>query len=84
MGNNSLLFLLSPSTQHTSTMLTCTILSYPGTIVIKAGYMDSITDSAVENYISDIEIFIRSRVCWIPGVEGTRQEVEDFTRLGEF
>jgi len=50
---------------------------YPGTIVIKAGCMDGV--DAAKEYVPQVEIFTRSRVPWVPAVEGAKQEIADFT-----
>lgn len=50
---------------------------YHGTMVIKAGCIDSF--DASEEYVPDVEIFTRSRVSWVAPIEGAKQEVADFT-----
>ncbi|KAH7227246.1 Mss4-like protein [Fusarium solani] len=50
---------------------------YPGTMVIKAGCIDSF--DASEEYVPDVEIFTRSRVSWVEPIKGAKQEVADFT-----
>jgi len=56
-----------------------TSTGYPGTIVIKAGWIDSEEDPSAK-YIPDIEIFTRSRVPWIPALEGALQDSGDFSK----
>lgn len=55
---------------------------YPGVITIKAGCIDlpEGRDVATE-YVPEIELFTRSRVPWVPAIEGAKQEVADFTDL---
>ncbi|TVY46861.1 hypothetical protein LOCC1_G002786 [Lachnellula occidentalis] len=50
---------------------------YPGTIVIKAGCIDG--KDAAKEYVPQVELFTRSRVPWVPAIEGAKQEVADFT-----
>ncbi|PQE28677.1 hypothetical protein CJF32_00003854 [Rutstroemia sp. NJR-2017a WRK4] len=57
------------------------LVRFPGIIVIKAGCMDSKT--AVEDFKPDIEIFTRTRASWVPAIEGAKQELGDFSDLGE-
>lgn len=52
---------------------------YPGTMVIKAGCIDG--EDAAMTYVPDIELFTRSRVPWVPAVEGAKQEIGDFTEI---
>jgi hypothetical protein len=52
---------------------------FPGTIVIKAGCIDSEEDSSTV-YVPKIEIFTRSRVPWIPAIEGALQDDGDFSK----
>jgi hypothetical protein len=54
-------------------------LGYPGTMVIKAGCIDD--EDAPTTYVPDIEVFTRSRVPWVPAIEGAIQEIGDFTEL---
>jgi hypothetical protein len=56
-----------------------TSTGYPGTIVIKAGCIDSEEDPSA-TYVPNIEIFTRSRVPWIPAVEGALQDSGDFSK----
>ena len=49
-------------------------------MVIKAGCIDD--DGQVNaEFVPAVETFTRSRVPWIPAVEGARQEVADFMSL---
>jgi hypothetical protein len=54
-----------------------TTTGYPGTMVIKAGCIDGV--DAAEEYKPDVEVFTRSRVSWVPAIEGAKQEIADFT-----
>lgn len=52
---------------------------YPGTMVIKAGCIDD--EDAAMTYVPDIELFTRSRVPWVPAIEGAKQEIGDFSEI---
>jgi hypothetical protein len=52
---------------------------YPGALTVKAGCIDGEEDPA-STFVPDIEIFTRSRVSWVPAIEGAVQESGDFTR----
>ncbi|TAQ88153.1 hypothetical protein B7494_g3540 [Chlorociboria aeruginascens] len=56
-----------------------TSTGYPGVITVKAGCIDSESDPATD-FIPEIEIFTRSRVPWVPAIEGVAQEEADFTK----
>jgi hypothetical protein len=47
--------------------------------VIKAGTIDSEEDPS-STYVPDIEIFTRSRVPYVPAIEGAIQETADFSK----
>jgi len=49
---------------------------HPGTMVIKAGCVDG---DAAREFVPQVEIFTRSRLPWVPAVEGAKQEIGDFT-----
>jgi hypothetical protein len=51
---------------------------YPGMMVIKAGCIDGF--DASRNFVPQVEIFTRSRLPWVPAVEGAKQEIADFTK----
>ncbi|TVY32298.1 hypothetical protein LSUB1_G008468 [Lachnellula subtilissima] len=50
---------------------------YPGVMVIKAGCIDG--KDASSEYVPQVELFTRSRVPWVPAIEGAKQEIADFT-----
>jgi hypothetical protein len=54
-----------------------TSTGYPGKMVIKAGCIDGF--DAAEEFVPDVEVFTRSRLSWVPAVEGAKQEVADFS-----
>lgn len=47
--------------------------------MIKAGCIDSEEDPSAK-YVPQIEIFTRSRVPWLPAVEGALQDSGDFSK----
>jgi hypothetical protein len=51
----------------------------PGIMVIKAGCIDGVEDPA-KSFVPQVEVFTRSRVPWVPPVEGAEQELAGFTR----
>ncbi|KAH6682495.1 Mss4-like protein [Halenospora varia] len=53
-----------------------TTSGHPGTMVIKAGCIDGV--DAAKEFVPSVEIFTRSRVPWIPAIEGTKQCEGDF------
>jgi hypothetical protein len=59
-----------------------TSTGYPGMMAIKVGCIDTVDGVATDvtkNYVPDVEIFTRTRVPWVPAVEGAKQEIADFT-----
>lgn len=48
-------------------------------MVIKAGCIDGVGDPA-KAFIPQVEVFTRSRVPWVPPIEGAEQELAGFTR----
>jgi hypothetical protein len=67
------------SCSQCGSLLYRTSTGYPGTIVIKAGCIDSEEDPSAA-YVPNIEIFTRSRVPWIPAIEGALQDPGDFSK----
>jgi hypothetical protein len=67
------------SCSQCGSLLYRTSTGYPGTIVIKAGCIDSEEDPSAA-YVPNIEIFTRSRVPWIPAVECALQDPGDFSK----
>jgi hypothetical protein len=55
-----------------------TSTGYPGLMVIKAGCIDGVEDPA-KTFVPTVETFTRSRVPWVPAIEGAKQEWADFT-----
>jgi len=51
----------------------------PDIIVIKAGCIDGNEDPA-KTFAAQVEVFTRSRVPWVPPIDGAEQEVADFTK----
>jgi len=52
---------------------------YPGVFTVKAGTIDSEEDPST-TFVPDIEIFTRSRVSYVPAIEGATQCSGDFTK----
>ena len=52
---------------------------YPGVFTVKAGCIDSEEDPST-TFVPDIEIFTRSRVPYVPAIEGVTQCSGDFTK----
>ena len=67
------------SCSQCGSLLYRTSTGYPGTIVIKAGCIDSEEDPSAA-YVPNIEIFTRSRVPWIAAIEGALQDPGDFSK----
>jgi hypothetical protein len=57
----------------------------PDIMVIKAGCLDGVQDPA-KTFVPQVEIFTRSRVPWVPPIEGAAQEWASFTKdwIGHF
>jgi hypothetical protein len=51
----------------------------PDMMVIKAGCIDGVDDPA-KTFVPQVEVFTRSRVPWVPPIEGAEQELASFTR----
>lgn len=56
-----------------------TSTGYPGVFTVKAGCIDSEEDPS-STFVPDIEIFTRSRVPYVPAIEGAMQLEADFTK----
>jgi hypothetical protein len=48
-------------------------------MVIKAGCIDGVEDPA-KIFVPQVEVFTRSRVPWVPPIEGAGQELAGFTK----
>jgi hypothetical protein len=48
-------------------------------MVIKAGCIDGVGDPS-RNFVPQVEVFTRSRVPWVPPIEGAEQELAGFTK----
>ncbi len=68
----------TPITNHIcgdcGTLLNRSTTRYPGTVVIKAGTVDG---DAAKTFMPTMEIFTRSKLPWVPAVEGAKQCVGD-------
>ena len=60
-----------------------TSTGYPGVITVKAGCLDS-EEYPAATFVPDMEIFTRSRVPWVPAIEGAAEESEDFPKESLF
>lgn len=56
------------------TLLYRSTTRFPGTVVIKAGTVDG---DAAKTFMPTMEVFTRSRLPWVPAVEGAKQCVGD-------
>ncbi|TVY30873.1 hypothetical protein LHYA1_G000786 [Lachnellula hyalina] len=68
---------LSVACAECGSLLYRTSDGYPGVMVIKAGCIDG-KDASLE-FVPQVELFTRSRVPWVPAIEGAKQEIADFT-----
>lgn len=74
---NSGNFMTNHSCSRCGSLLYRTSTGYPGMMAIKAGCIDGV--DAAKEFVPTVEIFTRSRVPWVPAIEGARQEIADFT-----
>jgi hypothetical protein len=66
------------SCSQCGSLLYRTSTGYPGMMIIKAGCIDGVEDPA-KTFVPTVEIFTRSRVPWLPAVDGAKQEWGGFT-----
>lgn len=73
------------SCSQCGSLLYRTSTGHPDLMVIKAGCIDGVEDPA-KTFVPQVEVFTRSRVPWVPAIEGAEQELAGFTKdwIGHF